>query len=300
MTGAFHDDLRDAWEAAHSAADEELAHVLYTRWFTQWTPSLEHSPAYPSIVARVRASHAASVMFEDGWRAVGDTVQGTVAAAREHSVLLLGPGDFVNVTHPAAPVHVGDAVAVTRRRDRADPLEGWWYTWSANAGEPDPTDLARVYWHCPASAIETLVEAVTDALEASDLAYLLKCPVYPTLFGRCDAVVVYVARAHWSAVVPRLRGAYERCGSCLQPRVPPLTRQLAPGVAAAEDPSDGMSFGQSRATAVAHGIIAARARGIRVAHDAVVHIERALEAAGIDPERPFLRDASAVDWVTGW
>src|SRR6185369_10898498 len=76
--------------------------------------------------------------------------------------------------------------------------------------------------------------------------------------------------------------------SRLRPDPPMFTRRLAPGLGLAEDPQNGMSFGQSRCRLVV--------QGLRDAYDRDEEREPAVAAAfrglGLDPLRPWLEAGS--------
>lgn len=285
---------------------QALEQLLYSGWFTR-PPSAERAfksdQADPllmvSLPARLRASHAASDRFEGGWsvRLVGHG--GVLLAGRAGESLQFAPSDYVNLDHPGAPVRVGDALAVTARRDLTDVESGWWMTW-ADAGPAPPEAMVRVYWNCPAPSVADLVAGVTAATEALRLPYTLKCPVTVDLFDRVDSVVLYLGVAGWSAAKPALRRVHASMVGRFRSSIPPLTLPLGRGAAAAEDPADGRSFGQSRVEAVADGVIRAADRG--VSDDAAILdiVSERLVAHDIAPDRPYMRARSPRDQVTGW
>lgn len=281
-------DLFTALAISGGTPDPALADVLYSQWFTRWRPPAPPRGDGPDVVALARAAHAASETFESGWVALSLAPHGHVAASRGGEQRLLAPGDYANLSRPAAPVRPGHLLAITARRDSADLEGGWWYTWGSQAGEPgDQGRLLRLYWHVEAQAIAPVVGAITAALEAAAVPYLLKCPVHHGLFGRADALVVYVALTDWPAIQERLREAHGRVERWLNPAVPPLTLKLGQGVAAAEDPGRAVSYGQSRSRAVAEGISAIRAGACADKAVILELFQDALRRHQIDPQRPF-------------
>jgi hypothetical protein len=278
-----------------------LEQLLYTAWFTgadgRQTTGARSAPG-PSLAARLRAAHAATARLEGGWTARSVGPAGALLAERAGELLELAPPDYVNVDRLAAPVRAGDALAVTARRDWIDADGGWWVT-SAAAG-PAGAAMARIYWNCPPPSAAALVAGITGALEPLRLPYTLKCPLADELFDRTEPVVLYLGFAEWAAAKQELRAVHAALAAQLRPAIPPLTLRLGPGAAAAEDPADGRSFGQSRAAAVADGLVRAAERRLDDEAATLAVVAEQLAAHDISPARPYLRAGSPSDLVTAW
>jgi hypothetical protein len=287
----------EAGDVADPALADRVGEALYARWFTRTTVPATPAGTDRALVARLRAAHAASDRFERGWVALLDA-SGALCAARGRERLPLAPLDHVNVSRLAAPVRPGDALAVSARRDLVDEAAGWWQT-AGTAGAATAPPLVRLYWNgAPAVAAE-LTRGVTGALERARVPYTMKCPLNPSLFARDDPIVVYLERAAWRQAGPALREVHRALAPFLRPRVPPLTLRLGRGVAFAEDPADGRSFGQSRSAAVAAGLVAllpAPAADRQV----LAALRASLLAHGISAVRPYLGTDSPADETASW
>jgi hypothetical protein len=160
--------------------------------------------------------------------------------------------------------------------------------------------MLRAYWNCPAEFAPELVARVTRDLESRRLPYLMKCPAAPELYDRADAVVVYLDSGSWRVATASLAASHQEVMGSLRLASPPLTLRLGVGVAAAEDPGDGRSFGQSRAMAVAHGLIRATAAGH--SDDAAITevVIGGFPSHDISPTRPYLRARSHPALISGW
>jgi hypothetical protein len=281
------------------ATGRVLADALYLRWFAQATGTLR-GPVPPdiSLVARLRAAHAASERFEDGWTAVADPL-GKLLAKRAWELRPLRAFDYANVSRPGSPVQLGDRLAMSGRRDVVDGPNGWWMT-MGSAGPPRGAPLVRVYWNGGADIVAELTRRITGLLEDGGHAYSMKCPSAAPLFERVDSIVVYLDRPTWSRARSGLRAVHASLETALHPQTPPLTRRLGRGVAVAEDPGGGRSFGQSRAIALASGLM--RLLPDRLADEgAVVEVlAAALAAHRISPTRPYLGAASSSTSDDDW
>jgi hypothetical protein len=278
-----------------------LADALYLRWFSQAAGRLRGSPRPDfGLVARLRAAHAASCRFESGWTAAVDRF-GRAVAIRAGQARRLQPFGYANLSRPGAPIRRGDRLAVSARRDAFDRTGGWWLT-EGSVGVPRAAPLVRVYWNGGADVAAELMGRLTEALEDGGHAYIVKCPTAAPLFDRVDPIVLYVDHGTWSRAKSDLRAVHASVEPSLRPGTPPLTRRLGRGVAVAEDPGGGRSFGQSRTAAVAAGLAALLPR--RLADDAAVveTLAAALAAHGISPTRPHVGAASAQagDEVWSW
>jgi hypothetical protein len=78
----------------------------------------------------------------------------------------------------------------------------------------------------------------------------------------------------------------------LEPGTPALTKKLAPGLALAEDPGRGESFGLTRCQTIAEGIVRAYERGRESLEERQATVEEALAEAGVDPAAPYLNSGS--------
>jgi hypothetical protein len=311
-------DLLDAWRVARRwvvAPDAwpvaiaigwlpALTAELYRAWYADAAlPGAASAAAdgagAPALVHRLRAAHAATTCFAGGWvvRAVG--ARGAARVDRGRERLHLFPPDYVHLARPGVPVRPGDVVAVTARRDQVEPDTDWWFT-HARGGVPPHAPMVRVYWNCPAGAAAELVGALTRVVEESAIPYMLKCPAHAEGFARVDPFVLYLHREDWGAIRAAVREVHATIERQLRVPTPRLALRLGRGVALAEDPGNGRSFGESRARAVADGALAAIAHGVDDEPTALALIVARLHASGIAPSRPHLRAETPPELVPPW
>jgi hypothetical protein len=80
----------------------------------------------------------------------------------------------------------------------------------------------------------------------------------------------------------------------MKPYTPLFAKQLLPGLALAEDPGNGQSFGMSRCGLLAQSVVNSWQQG-RQSQESRMSILRALfEQAGLNPDKPHL-SLSSVD-----
>ena len=280
--------LEDALAVARGAPSG-LADTLYASWHAGLGTSAPALPTGPSSVLELlRRSHAGSERWDSGW-VVAAATAATLTVVREGAVREVAPPDYVNTVRPGVPPAPGEAVAIVERSDWLDP-SGWWAAASARHGFPE-TDAVRVYCSAPVAAVAPAIAALTGALDAAGIAWGLKAPPDAAGYHRRDPVVATLARADWARFAPHLGEAGARLAGVLRPELPPLAKPLALGLAVAEDPGGGRSFGELRCGQVAAALTA----DVLEAADPVEALASALQAAGVDPARPHLLESHDED-----
>lgn len=286
-------DLHAAVEAAAGAGESvDLAEHLYAAWYLGLGVDGPHgspgprSPVSENLLDALRAADAATGRWEDGWSVAAVSSKGRVGVVREGRRRVLHRVDVLPVAGPCLPPVPGAAVRVTARRDHADP-GGFWFTFAGDWDETrPPVGVVRYYWNAPTPALPALVGAVTSALQGAGAAYGFKAVSIPAA-ARPDSAVLYLRRADAAALRPVLMAVHRQVGGLLDERTPPLALRLRPGLAVADDPETGESFGQHRCRLVAAGL--ARARSVEAAVAGLV-------AGGIDPGRPYLNPGASEDY----
>jgi hypothetical protein len=161
------------------------------------------------------------------------------------------------------------ALEKARGAPRQDPDLGWCHMPGARrhaAGEPG---TARVYWHlCREGALP-----FARALRKLDLPHHAKIANDPSQFVRADAAVLYAPRDALD-----VRALHEAVKPWLRPGTPAFARRIAPGVAVADDPGRGESFGLHRSRLAAEGLHEAW----RAGRDPLDALEARFRAEGLD------------------
>ena len=301
---AVRHDILAALEVAEGfpAADAAgLAEVLYADWYlgrTRGGPEelpLALGPLDLCLPDLLRDAHVDARRWEAGWTVEGVSSQGRIAVAREGSRRVLARVDVLPVARTCLPPRPGDAVRVVARRDTLDEASAFWFAYGGDWDESSlPPGLVRIYWNIPRRSTPALVAVLTDRLAGAG-PYSLKVAVEDRDIERSDRAVLYLTRDTFAVAAGSIRRAHRALVGELLPRVPRLTRRLATGLALADDPGTGESFGQHACRLVAEGI---RANCMRAATDPngrAANVVEHLAAAGVDPARPYLRPGSGED-----
>ena len=230
-----------------TAEGDPLARLLYERWFHATTGATRHYPA----ASAYRAVALAARPFEPGWT-IEAPVAGAIGAVR------LRRGEAVREVPPLAwapeaprrlAARAGEAALAAALHD--GPQGGFWHLWSPVWPARPPARLSRWYLQL-AEGAELAAAATLAATAPPARAWAAKLLADQHLAGRRDVCVFYAplaADAWLDALFDALRPL------CRDAPAPPLTERVAPGIARAEDPGGGLSFGQHRS-----GLLAAAAR----------------------------------------
>ena len=156
--------------------------------------------------------------------------------------------------------------------------------------------LARLYWNVTPRGAIALVAELTTLFNGRDIRFRMKALRDPAAYTRCDAAVLYLSKENALAVWDELAAIYERVGDELKPRVPAMTKALAPGLGIAEDPGEGNSFGLHRCGLIAEGLLRAREAGQTSPSRRLAAVIDCLEAADVDVAAPYLSPGNVDDY----
>ncbi len=120
-------------------------------------------------------------------------------------------------------------------------------------GQPEPagTKWLRVYWNVNLSGAVLLTQIATSVLNRLGVPFRLKV-LLDTSITRRDAAVLYVPLANWPAARDII-GQFDK-GRHIEAATPLFTKTLRSGIALAEDPQAGVSFGMHRSGLVARSL----------------------------------------------
>jgi hypothetical protein len=301
-------DVQSSGTAVPAAAAlvASLQATLYSELYcgTPHGVALPASAAVGDLVDTLSRANTTVARLETGWfiQGAADPTSGRAVATNGRQTRPLEPGHFVAQV-PGAPAVHGMPILIHVPRESIVLQPGFYFALGQAASEPEAAGcLVRIYFNIEPDGAATLVEKTTLTLNALQIPFQLKVAHTRAYFQRRDPAVLFIekrffrfVRAALSQVVPALR-PFVRAG------VPLFTRRLDEGVALAEDPENGESFGMHRSRLVAEGLGEAFARGA----PAVEAVEARFRREGLDPTRPHLarrsRDIYADDssvWPSG-
>jgi hypothetical protein len=240
---------------------------------------------YPDLSA-YRLAYASGAGFERGWRVASvrlDAGPGAILAERPGEQRLALATEYVPADVRRLRVAPGDEVLLQSRVDEFN--NGFWHLWSPAWRNTQPPRLIRVYFQVAAGREMAFVSAVS-AQAPADVPWSMKILAGTHAAGRRDAAVVYVnreqgIRARWLA---HLIASVE---SLVADGAPPFTARLRGGVAWADDPGEGISFGEHRCRLLA-GAACAQPAALTSTRSWRQAAARAFVRAGLELDKPHL------------
>ena len=274
-----------------------LQHRLYADFYCLGAPgrgsgrqSTNALRGDPDLVEALSAANSGAGPWEGGWslraeegdRAVVESGGLTLTAAAGE--WRRDGGDGVDVRYPKELLR----------------LSPGFYMALGDVALTTSAELLRLYWNIGAAGAAAFVRAATTAVNERGLPARLKVVNDPPMFERCDSAVVYLERARADDALRVAEELYAAAEPHLQPRVPALTRSLAPGVGLAEDPGGGQSFGLHRCGLIADGLLRAHERGAETPDERLETVCERMREEGVDPDAPHLSGGSDDDYSASW
>lgn len=246
---------------------------------------------------------------DGSWRIDGEPLRGgrTLASAI-YDVLYTRKGALrtlrSHASHPAiSNLHCDQLRGVFRQalgpegRGSETTQDGWhFFTLGASGNAKITVPLVRVYWHLAPNGAWRFVRAMTRELAPTGVPARFKVLQNPADYKRADAAVLYAPVDSWPQIAAPVRRAHLDLQRHMRPLRPLFTLDLGHGLALAEDPGEGESFGMRRAGQLADAVLQASAEGPAT----WAEVEPRLRAMGIRLDAPHLRPESQADYLRAW
>jgi hypothetical protein len=281
-----------------------LANALYRHMYCRPAPqpvtrTIDRRAARV-FVDELSSANCGTGTWEPGWRIEAIEPDGTLVVANQRDDLTLWaqPQQFCSAN---ASVRAGDIGRLHVGKEWREMLPGY-YTALGDADQPvtdngTPAEVVRLYWHLTATIAPRWIRELTHRLNAADVAFRAKVLSVPATYFRADAGVLYLARRDFDRTKPLLSELHRTVSRDLRPTTPMFTKRLARGLAVAEDPGDGRSFGQHRCGLVADGLVRAFERGRTSAAARMDEVAKRFAEEGVDVTRPWLNPGSGQRYV---
>jgi hypothetical protein len=273
---------------------------VYRELFCRPTPQgamVQDGHALRDHVAALSHANTGTGSWEEGWRITGLDGNGTIAVRKTDLTFWALPENV----RSSQDLVVGALCEVLVPKEMRYLVPGFYmavgnYDLSGSLPSldksPSHPKLVRFYWHLTSEISARFINGVTHLLNTSNIPFRVKVVSNPAMYLRADAGVLYLKDISFDKVVGPLKKLYGDISSGLRASVPMFTKMLAPGLALAEDPGNGESFGQVRCKLVAQALWNSYVRGAKNADERAAEILLEFRSQRIDPALPFLRSGS--------
>jgi hypothetical protein len=247
-----------------------LAQALYADFYcVPQAPASAATYDDAAFAAALRAANPVETRFEDGWTVVRIDRTGIMLAAAHGRQRLAALADILPYGGGIAP---GQPVRAAVPREMTTGPGGHYIILGRPIHDARAGRQVRFYWNFGPDGAAPFLASLGPGLDRRRIPFQAKVPSAPHGYGRADCGVLYLDAEDVEAASDGIASAYDAVGGAVRPDTPLFARRLAPGLAFAESPPSGESFGMQRCRLVAEGLVAAfdrRARGSKARCDAV-------------------------------
>jgi hypothetical protein len=248
---------------------------------------------------RLKTANHGVGFYDPDWQIIGAEDDGTLKIEKNELSLYIDRNSYLQPTELDAPV--GSIVSVKMPHNL---IQNGFYIAVSNLGSFNrslsPTDrqIIRFYFNITADGAIALMAALTVELNLAQVPFNFKVLYNPTDYNRYDPGVLYIQRSYYSIVHQILEKIYPQHQAHFNSAIPLFTKQIAPGLAIAEEPDrkfgEAESFGLNRCQIVANALIQATKESNPTPETKLAAIVQGFDKMGISLESPFL-NADGVD-----
>jgi hypothetical protein len=255
-----------------------------------------------SFYDRLHEHNSGKGFFDPGWQILYEEKDGSLAVRKGELTLHID-----RIRHLGKPERYASVGALVAVKIPPNLVQNGFYMAVGNAGRDlhmpfDQDRLVRVYFNLNAEGAVAVMGSLTQQLNGSDIPFSFKALYNPSDYGRFDSAVLYFRKSRYALVRTILQSVYTEHQCQFGVDVPLFTKQLAPGLALAEEPDRKFaaqeSFGLNRCQIVANGLLDAWKQGNETKENPITSIFRNFADQGIDVFHPYLNPGSNDIYVT--
>ncbi|MEM1318812.1 MAG: T3SS effector HopA1 family protein [Bacteroidota bacterium] len=281
----------------------QLAGSIYNVFYCQGTSGeaglekssqLENMPSKDDREAFMQTLSAANKTvdgYDYYWSVYAVDANGNSFVQKNGAYRNLTPMGFQFANQSDTKLNVGTMVHILIKKENKEVQPVFYHVYS-QALMPQEAEFIRFYFNLKGEGAAPLIEAITTAFNKYKVPFLFKCLNHPDLYNRTDSAVLYLNKAQFKIGTRLLKPILDQIAPHLKTEVPLFSRKLRPGVSFAEDPGNGQSFGMSRCTALAQGIVNAYQKKLGDGKARRTEILRYLKNKGLEANRIFLKSNS--------
>ncbi|HEV8366585.1 MAG TPA: T3SS effector HopA1 family protein [Pyrinomonadaceae bacterium] len=275
----------------------ELYCHCYSRKFTGTAAEVAKSSADEQFVNELSAANSSREYLDRGWRIMSQLPTGHYIAGKNGFTRILFAGEFISHSDFRGPIQEGTSISIFCPRESKTMHPGFYYVFGETVGDQqDDSGLLRFYWNIQTDGAMSLVRLLTERLNRFQLPFRFKIVNNPTCFDRSDAAILYVNQRYYHPVAELIAEVRQKVSDQLECDTPLFSKQLAPGLGLAEEPTTGESFGQQRCRILAEALWNIYEQNLNEDETQLNEIRKQLELNGINADLPYLNAGSSGDY----
>lgn len=250
-----------------------------------------------AFVQSLSAANTSRESWDIGWQIHSNGANGHVFAHKAGKTRGLWPGEYINDANPGMMPQQGMSIKVRCPRESSTLQPGFYFAFGETlTDQQDEHNVVRYYWNINPEGATHLIRTVTHHLNRFQVPFRLKCLTMPASYARLDPAVLYVGKRYYRIAAELLIDVLAAVQPYLGQDTPIFTKQLAPGLAFAEDPGQNESFGMHRCRMLAESITNAYARGFQTVEARLHELAALFDTYKIPVDRPYMNSGSFFEY----
>jgi hypothetical protein len=271
----------------------ELYLNCYSRNFKAPSTDLASTSADYGFVDELSAANSSREYLNRGWQILSLMTTGHYIAGKNGLTRILFAGEFISHSDFRGPVQEGALISIFCPRESKTMHPGFYYVFGEALGDQqDDSGLLRFYWNIQPDGAVSLVRLISERLNRFQVPFRFKIVNNPIDFDRSDTAILYVNQRYYRLVAELIAEVRHVVSDHIESDTPMFSKQLAPGLGLAEEPTTGESFGQQRCRILAEALWNIYEQDLEESETQLNEIRKQLELNGINADLPYLNAGS--------
>ena len=255
---------------------------------------VQPEPEDSGFLQALSAANTSTARWDPGWQIYRIEPSGQIQAHKFGKTRLVWSGEFASYDGSGMAPKPGASISIFLAKESMTLQPGFYFVFGEMVlGQKYDQNMIRFYWNIRDDGAIDLVREITQTLNHFQVPFSFKCLSNRASYFRTDAAVLFVGKRYHRITAELLIDVYPRVKKHLKPETPLFTKRLAPGLALAEEPGNGESFGMNRCRLLAEGIWNAYAlQGLQSAQARLQAVTEQFGNYGIAIDRPYLNAGS--------
>ena len=282
-------------EIAKTSLERRVAQVLYDQFYMrQRSPEASRElDGIEDMLPQLRAANATELTWDEAWTVYRHGTEGRVYVKKGDRSRAAGAGAYICDEMTGGIPPLGSTVRLRVYPENCQLQADFYHSFGRQlVDQYDEFDAVRIYFNVYAHGAATLLKVISTCLNRYEVPFHFKTLRKQKQYGRADAAVIYLARRYFSFAWQLLDEELGQLHSIFHPDVPLFTKYIMPGVAIAEEPGNGESFGMHRCRLVSEAIVPILPLRELPQSEVIGRIKTRFENEGLNLARPYLKAGS--------